>query len=141
MNWYTCTAVLSVAFALCCTVAVTGSDESEAVTTQSTMTTTIDDGHGQLMDTVDGMLDAADSYQLAPGVRIKRSAEDTADVTTVSHADRDDDPEKYLIDSLARFIGTHVLDVNFAEMFQTSGRTFFKLNHLREFNTAKKIKI
>jgi len=130
-----------VAFALCCTVAVTGSDESEAVTAQTTMTTTIDDGHGQLMDTVDGMLDAADSCQLVPGVRIKRSAEDTADVTAVSQADRDSDPEKYLIDRLARFIGTHVLDVNFAEMFQTSGRAFFKLHHLREYNIVKNNKI
>ncbi|XP_060880485.1 uncharacterized protein LOC132952262 isoform X2 [Metopolophium dirhodum] len=138
MNRYTCAAVLTVAVALCCAVAVTGSEESAAATARTTMTmTTTDDGHGQLIDTVDGVLDAADSYQLVPGVRIKRSAEDTADATAVSQADRDRDPEKYLIDRLARFVGTHVLDVDFAEVFQTSGRAFINLHHLPRFNFGK----
>lgn len=136
MNRYTCGAVLTVAVALCCAVAVTGSDEPAAATARATMTTTTDDGHGQLMDTVDGVLDAADSYQLVPGVRIKRSADDTAaDATVVSQADRERDPVKYMIDRLARFAGTHVLDFDFDEMFQSSGRTFINLHHLREYNT------
>jgi len=130
-----------VAVALCCAVAVTGSEESAAATARTTMTmtttATTDDGHGQLIDTVDGVLDAADSYQLVPGVRIKRSAEDAADATAVSQADRDRDPEKYLMDRLARFVGTHVLDVDFAEMFQTSGRAFINLHHLREYDMMK----
>ncbi|KAL4149253.1 hypothetical protein QTP88_003234 [Uroleucon formosanum] len=138
MNGYTCGAVLTVAFALCCTVAVTGSDEPAAATARATMITTTDDGHGQLINTVDGVLDAADSYQLVPGVRIKRSAEDTAaDATAVSQADRDRNPEKYLIDRLARFVGTHVLDFDFDEMFQSSGRTFINLHHLPRFNFGK----
>ncbi|XP_022178625.1 uncharacterized protein LOC111039416 [Myzus persicae] len=139
MNRYTCAAVLTAAVALCCAVAVTGSDDSAAATARVTMatTTTIDDGHSQLLDTVDGVLDAADSYQLVPGVRIKRSTDDTADVAAVSQDDRDRDPEKYLIDRLARFVGTHVLDVDFAEMFQTSGRAFINLHHLPRFNFGK----
>lgn len=131
MNRSTHAAALIVAIALYCAVAVTGSDESVAATT------TTDDLHGQLMDTVDGLLDAADSYQLAPGVRIKRSSEDTADAAADHLADRDRDPEKYLIERLARYAGTHVLDVDFAEMFRTSGRSFFKLNHLPRFNFGK----
>lgn len=139
MNRYTCEAVLTVAVALCCAVAVTGSDESAAAIAQTTTTTTTtaDDGHRQLIDTVDSVLDSADSYQLVPGVRIKRSAEDTADATAVSQADRDSDPENYLIDRLAGFVGTHDLDVDFSEMFQTTGRAFINLHHLREYDIVK----
>ncbi|XP_025197335.1 uncharacterized protein LOC112596068 isoform X2 [Melanaphis sacchari] len=132
MNRTTYAAALIVAMALCGAVTVTGSDDSAAVMT------TAEDLQGQLMDTVDRMLDAADSYQLAPGVRIKRSAEDTTANATVDHrADRELDPEKYLIDRLARYAGTHVLDVDFAEMFRTSGRSFFKLHQLPRFNFGK----
>ncbi|XP_050066721.1 uncharacterized protein LOC114123365 isoform X2 [Aphis gossypii] len=129
MNRSTHAAALIVAIGLCHAVAVTGSDESVSATT--------DDLQGRLMDTVDGLLDAADSYQLAPGVRIKRSSEDTADPSADHLADRDRDPEKYLIDRLARYAGTHVLDVDFAEMFRTSGRSFFQLKHLPRFNFGK----
>ncbi|XP_026814252.1 uncharacterized protein LOC113554558 [Rhopalosiphum maidis] len=134
MNRSTYAAALVVAIALCHVVTVTGSEESVAVTTN--MNTTTDDPQSQLMDIVDRLLDAADSYQLAPGIRIKRSAEDTAEITADSQADRDHDPEKYLIDRLARYAGTHVLDVDFAEIFQTSGRSFFK-HHLPRFNFGK----
>jgi len=130
---------MTVAVALCCAVAVTGSDESAAATAEATTTTTTDDVHGQLMDTVDTVLDAVDTYQLAPGVRIKRSTEDTAEATPVPQADRDREPEKYLIDKVARFVGTHVLDVDFDEMFETSGRTFINLHHLRREYLYNKI--
>ncbi|VVC33465.1 Protein of unknown function DM4/12,Protein of unknown function DUF1676 [Cinara cedri] len=94
-----------------------------------------------LMDTVDGLLDAADSYQLAPGVRVKRSvdartARSDEDMEAAARPYRDDDPEKYLIYRVARYAGTHVLDVDFSEMFRSAGRSFVKLG-LPRFNFGK----
>jgi len=87
-----------------------------------------------LMDMVDGLLDAADSWRLARGVRVKSSAADADNSTAVVAADRERDPEKYLLDRLARYAGTHVLDVDFAEIFRgAAGRAFFSLPQLREY--------
>lgn len=88
-----------------------------------------DDDVRRLMDVVDDVFDAADSYRLAPGVRVQRSAAAAdagpPDVTAVT--DREHDPEKYLVDKVARYADTHVLDVDFAEMFRSAGRTFIQL--------------
>lgn len=120
--------VLTAAFALYCVAATPQKTVADSAETRA------------LLDTFDGLLDAADSYQLAPGVRVKRSAEDRASrsdedtgvAAAAAQAYREDDPEKYLIYRVARYAGTHVLDVDIAEMFRSTGRTFVKFT-LREY--------
>lgn len=127
MNGAKQVAALVVAVMLCCALVA-------AVTTESAERTAMspDDDQRKLMDAIDGVFDAADAYRLAPGVRVKRST-DARPATAVRPSDRDDDPEKYLYDRIARFAGTHVLDVNFSEMFQSAGRSFVNLIPLREY--------
>jgi len=105
--------------ALCCAVAVATTAAPAAA----------DDGNvSEVMDLVDGVLDAADTCRLAPGVRVVRSATvaQTDDDATAA-TDREHDPEKYLVDRIARYAGTHVLDVDFAELFRSTGRSLFSL--------------
>lgn len=116
-------AALTAVIALCCTTSV----ESTAVDQ------TTPDDIIKLMDIIDGLFESADMYQLAPGVRIKKLADgDSRAAEYVTADDRQNDPEKYLYDRIAQFATTHVLDINFSEMFQSAGRTFSGLSHLRE---------
>lgn len=127
-------AALAVVVTLCCTVASAAADESGPAANDAVRP----DDHDvrTLMDMVDGLLDAADTYRLAPGVMVKRSVADappaTAATAAAESADRVDDPEKYFVNRLARYAGSHVLDVNFSEMFRSAGRTFSLKPHLRE---------
>lgn len=107
-----------------------------AATADDAHVTTPRDDVRVLMDTVDTLFDAADSYNLAPGVRILRSADDAARATESESrvADREDDPEKYLLDRIARYAGTHILDVNFSQMVQSAGRTFNLHKVLRKYH-------
>lgn len=117
-------AALTVVIALCCTASVESTADHQ----------TTPDDMIKLMDIIDGLFESVDTYQLAPGVRIKKSTDDevqAAEYVTVT--DRQNDPEKYLYDRIAQFASTHVLDVNFSEMFQSAGRTFSSLKHLREY--------
>lgn len=125
---------LTAAVALCC--AMSADAESTAVTVRPVGTANDMD---QLMDTIDGLFEAADAYQLAPGVRVKRctdvprSIDQWASEADVDAADRRDDPEKYLLDRIARYAGTHVLDVNFSEVFRHAGRSVAGLIQLRKW--------
>ncbi|XP_050437096.1 uncharacterized protein LOC126843549 [Adelges cooleyi] len=95
--------------------------------TELNSTASMDNDVGRLMNVVDRVLDSADHYEFGAGVRIKRV---DAAWTKKASADRTSNPEQYLMDSLIKFAGSHVLDVNFAEMVKSSGRTMISLPRL-----------
>ncbi|XP_025423208.1 uncharacterized protein LOC112692684 [Sipha flava] len=127
------TMVLTTTVALCFAVAAAAATADDAHVTVSR------DDVRVLMDTVDTLFDAADTYHVAPGVRVLRSTDDASRTTESESraADREDDPEKYLLDRIARYAGTHILDVNFSQMIQSAGRTFNLNKVLPRFNFGK----
>lgn len=125
-------AAAAVAVAFCC-FAVT-------MTTADVVRETPDEETGVLMDVVDRMFEIADTYELAAGVRVKRATPtEWSDAPTPSAIDRVIDPEKYVFDKVARFVGTHILDVDFAEMFRSAGRAFISLRELTHHPASRYI--
>ncbi|XP_050537264.1 uncharacterized protein LOC126903229 [Daktulosphaira vitifoliae] len=86
-----------------------------------------DDNVQQLMNIVDETLKPADNLEIVTGVHLKHVDVTEANGRQSRALDRKSDPEQYLIDSLIEFVSSHVLNVNFTELFKSTGRMFISL--------------